>query len=223
MCATPSTPSILSRALSSTRHAEDLPLPLGPTIIRPWCSCVIWYSCNTWGKGERSTEGSEGERSTEGSEGEREKGARRVVREKGARRVVREKGVRTVVREKGVRRVVREKGVGSKAGGRRQEGEGGKGFKFETSSSKASLFREWSSSNQPRLTLSSHCDAALSASPTVRCISTQTLVISALSSPTSADLYLTPGNTSVRRLCRRGMSSATSLGTTVSHTLWIRI
>ena len=209
MCATPSTPSILSRALSSTRHAEDLPLPLGPTIIRPWCSCVIWYSCNTWGKGERSTEGSEGERSREGSEGERSREG--------------SEGERSTEGSEGERSTEGSEGERSREQGRREEAEGGKGLKFETSSSKTSLFREWSSSNQPRLTLSSHCDAALSASPTVRCISTQTLVISALSSPTSADLYLTPGNTSVRRLCSRGMSSATSLGTTVSHTLWIRI
>ena len=48
MCETPSTPSTLSRAFSNTCQAVDLPLPLGPTIIRPWCSWVIWYSCKTW-------------------------------------------------------------------------------------------------------------------------------------------------------------------------------
>ena len=72
-------------------------------------------------------------------------------------------------------------------------------------------------------TFSSHWAAVLSESPHIRCISEQTLAISALSWPTSADLYLTPGKTSVRRLWRSGMSSATSFGTTVSHTLWIRI
>ena len=46
-CATPSTPSNLSNAFSRTCHAELLPLPLGPTIIKPWCSWVIWYNCNT--------------------------------------------------------------------------------------------------------------------------------------------------------------------------------
>ena len=43
-CATPSIPSILSRALSKTLHAEDFPLPLGPTIISPWWMHEIWYS-----------------------------------------------------------------------------------------------------------------------------------------------------------------------------------
>ena len=42
MCATPSTPSRRSRAFRSTLQAVDLPLPLGPTNIRPWCSWVIW-------------------------------------------------------------------------------------------------------------------------------------------------------------------------------------
>ena len=35
-CATPSTPSSLSKAFRSTLHAILLPLPLGPTIIKPW-------------------------------------------------------------------------------------------------------------------------------------------------------------------------------------------
>ena len=54
MCATPSTPSSLSRALSSTLQAVDLPLPLGPTIISPWCSWVIWYSWRTCQEKERN-------------------------------------------------------------------------------------------------------------------------------------------------------------------------
>ena len=43
-CATPSTPSKFSKAFSSVRQAEDLPLPLGPTIIKPWWIWEIWYS-----------------------------------------------------------------------------------------------------------------------------------------------------------------------------------
>ena len=70
------------------------------------------------------------------------------------------------------------------------------------------------------LTLSTHCDPV---SPYTRCISVHTLAISALSSFMAALLYFTPGNTSDSKLCSNGMSSATSLGTIVSQTLWIKI
>jgi len=39
----------------------------------------------------------------------------------------------------------------------------------------------------------------------------------------AAGAYCMPGKTSVRRLCSRGMSSATSFGTTVSMTDWMSI
>lgn len=46
--ATPSVPSNLSSAFNNTCHALDFPLPLGPTIIRPWWRFVIWNSCRTY-------------------------------------------------------------------------------------------------------------------------------------------------------------------------------
>lgn len=48
--ATPSVPSNLSRAFNNTCHALDFPLPLGPTIIRPWWRFVIWNSCRTYNR-----------------------------------------------------------------------------------------------------------------------------------------------------------------------------
>ena len=53
--------------------------------------------------------------------------------------------------------------------------------------------------------------------------SSQTLVISALRASIAAGVYCIPGNTSVSRLCSKGISSATNLGTTVSITDWMRI
>ena len=55
--ATPSTPSSRSRALSRERQAVLLPLPLGPTIIRPWFRLEIWYSCRTCRKGTSKVRG----------------------------------------------------------------------------------------------------------------------------------------------------------------------
>ena len=42
-----------THTLRRTRQAQDFPLPLGPTIIRPWCSWVIWYSWRTWRNARR--------------------------------------------------------------------------------------------------------------------------------------------------------------------------
>jgi hypothetical protein len=39
--------------LSRTFQAMDFPLPLGPTIIRPWWRQVIWYNCRTWKMGHK--------------------------------------------------------------------------------------------------------------------------------------------------------------------------
>lgn len=44
-CASPLMPSTASIASSSTRHVDVLPEPLGPTIITPWLSSWIWYTC----------------------------------------------------------------------------------------------------------------------------------------------------------------------------------
>ena len=60
--------------------------------------------------------------------------------------------------------------------------------------------------HQHTCTFSTHCDPA---SPDTRYISLHNLVISALRASISARVYLTLGNTSDRRLCRREMSSIT--------------
>ena len=73
------------------------------------------------------------------------------------------------------------------------------------------------------LTFSTHEPPDSSPSPYVKYISLQTFCNSCLSAFISAWVYCTPGNTSDRRLNRSGMSSATSLGTMVSQTLWIKI
>ena len=73
------------------------------------------------------------------------------------------------------------------------------------------------------LTFSTHAPPCSSPSPKTRFISLQTFLISAFSFFISAPTYFTPGKTSESKLCRSGMSSATSLGTTVSYTLCIKI